>query len=307
MTRFVHGGLVLAGVVICLTAGCAVQHPPGKGKLTLLREKTTQRHYWLYLPEEYVAQHQGGAKTPVHPATQNGRWPLVVSLHGMKPFDNCLPQAQEWQQESDRYGFIVIAPQLMTSDLFMKFPLRNANHSYVRGDERAVVDITREVLDALPVDEKRVLSTSWGSGGYLAHYLVNRHPGLFSCLAVRQSNFSADVLEPRQVKRYRDLPIGIFWTRSDPATCQAESRKAVSWYQQQGFRDISWAVFAGTGHERMPQTAAALFALQCKIKPNQPAKFAKLFEAHGRIRQAIAHATRAAPRAAIPVRPARLD
>jgi len=301
MRKLLRLDIVLTALVICTSAGCVVPQPPGKGRLSLLREKTTKRHYWLYLPEEFMGQFSRGVARPVHPVTENGLWPLVVSFHGMKPFDNCLPQAQEWQQESDRYGFIMIAPQLMTSDLFMEFPLRRSSHGYVQGDERASPAIMHEVSSNFPIDRKRVLSTSWSSGGYLAHYMVNRYPTLFSCLAVRQSNFSADLLNTRQVKSYRHMPVGVFWTQNDFAICKSESRKAVQWYRSHGFRDFSWGVFGGMGHERTPQSAAALFAIQCKIKPKTPAKFARVVEAHGRMGQAVAYARRAVPRPSVPV------
>jgi hypothetical protein len=97
MRKFVSASLLVLGLVICMGSGCAVPQPPGKGRLTLLKEKTTHRYYWLYLPEEYMVQLNRRITRPVHPATKNGLWPLVVSFHGMKPFDNCLPQAQEWQ------------------------------------------------------------------------------------------------------------------------------------------------------------------------------------------------------------------
>ncbi len=301
MRKLLRWDIVLTALVICTSTGCIVPQPPGKGRLSLLREQTTKRHYWLYLPEEFMGQFSRGVQRPVHPATENGLWPLVVSFHGMKPFDNCYPQAQEWQQESDRYGFIMIAPQLMTSDLFMEFPLRRTDHGYVQGDERASRAIMHEVCSNFPIDRNRVLSTSWSSGGYLAHYMVNRYPTLFSCLAVRQSNFSADMLSTRQVRYYRNMPVGVFWTQNDFAICQSESRKAVQWYRSHGFTDFSWGIFGGLGHERTPQSAAALFAIQCKIKPKTPAKFARVVEAHGRLAQAVSYARRAVPRPSVPL------
>ncbi len=297
MRKFVHSGLLLAGLVVCLSTGCVVPQPPGKGKLTLLREKTTKREYWLYLPEEYMAQASKKVSRPVHPATQNKLWPLVVSFHGMKPFDNCLPQAQEWQQEADRYGFIMIAPQLMTSDLLMEFPLNHV-HGYVQTDEQCSLAIMREVTTNLPADPQQVLSTSWSSGGYMAHYMMNRHSSLFSCLAVRQSNFSEGILDQRLIGQYRDKPIAVFWTQNDFAICQSESRKAVEWYRRHGFKNLSWGVFANMGHERTPQSAAAFFAMQMAIAPKTPARFERLVEAYGLTQKAVAYGLRASPRSA---------
>jgi hypothetical protein len=290
MKGSVHCGLILGGlVVVWFGVGCAVPQPPGKGKLDLLREKTTRREYWLYLPEEYMAQiKRNKDQKPVHPRTDNGLWPLVVSFHGMKPFDNCLPQALEWQQEADRYGYIMIAPQLNTSDITMEFPL---NHLwwYVKEDEQRSLAIIHEVLTNLPADRTRVLSTSWSSGGYMAHYMMNRHPDVFSCLAVRQSNFSKAILDPAQVPKYRNKPVGVFWTQNDFAVCQTESRQAVEWYRLNRFTNLSWGVFGGLGHERTPQTAAAMFAMSCDLRPRTGASFPTLIEAAGLTSKIVAY------------------
>ncbi|MBN1346626.1 MAG: hypothetical protein JXQ73_28305 [Phycisphaerae bacterium] len=261
----------------------------GKGKLTLLRERTTGRRYWLYLPGEYLAQQKKGVRSPRHPETKTGLWPLVATFHGGRPFDGCLPQAQEWQQEADRYGFIVAAPQLYTPDLFMQFPLKDPSLRELRDDERCLLAIVGEVLEHMPADKHRVLATSWFSGGYLAHYMVNRHPELFSCLAVRQSEFSADILEPTQVGKYKDMPIGVFWTKSDPKACREESELAVTWYRQRGFRDVSWGVFNGARHRRIPEIAAGMFAMQCGIPPRTPAAIPYAVETGGRTRWALAY------------------
>ena len=90
--------------------GCAIPQPRGNGTLERIQEPTTGRHYWLYLPETYVAQ--DGVRS------DGRRWPLVMTFHGMKPFDNARAQAQEFQQEADNYGFVVCAPELLSPDLF---------------------------------------------------------------------------------------------------------------------------------------------------------------------------------------------
>jgi len=244
-----------------LTAGCAVPQSPGKGTLTNLVEANSGQHYWLYLPEHYPAQaspHKGGK-----------RWPLVVTLHGMKPFDRASAQIREWQQQADAYGLIVCAPDLHTSDLFMELPLKHV-HSYVERDERMILDMMDQVFGRTDADRNRVLITSWSSGGYLAHYLLNRHPERFACLAVRQSNFSASILDARQVRRYcqyPDTPIAIFFGQNDLVICRKESREAVVWYREHGFRQVEAYSVEGLGHERTPQIAASFFARACRFRP----------------------------------------
>ena len=182
--------------VSLLAAGCAVPQRPGKGTLTNLVEANSGRHYWLYLPAQYPDQ--------VSPSRAAKDRPLVVTLHGMKPFDSYSAQIREWQQQADAYGLVVCAPDLHTSDLFMELPLKHV-HPYVERDERLILDMIDQVLKRTDADPSRVLITSWSSGGYLAHYLLNRHPERFACLAVRQSNFSSSILDPQQIREIRSL------------------------------------------------------------------------------------------------------
>lgn len=252
----------LLSALILGHAGCAVPQPPGNGVCQRLVEPETQTGYWLYLPEDYVAN-KGN-----RPDRQ--RWPVVVTLHGLKPYDNAHPQVRCWQQEADRYGFIVIAPELQTCDsVGMQFPLRDPNLPYVQRDEKAVLAILDEVYRRTNADPERVLSTSFSSGGYMAHYLVNRYPERFSCLAVRGSNFNEEMLNTAQLPKYRNMKIGIFFGENDFKVCREESMRAVAWYRKYHF-DVEAKKVAGLGHERRPQTAAAFFAATIGVTPKTP-------------------------------------
>ncbi len=253
---------LLLALILLSSSGCAVPQPKGNGRVSREVEPKMQAGYWLYLPEDYVDQ--DGQK----PGGE--RWPLVVTFHGMKPYDNANPQIREWQQEADRYGFIVIAPELKTCDSFMQYPLRDATLSYVQRDEKAIMAIMDDVFRRTNADPERVLATSWSSGGYIAHYIVNRHPARFSCLAVRQSNFSSALLDPRKVPQYRNYKIGIFFGENDFKQCREESKEAVVWYKKHRFPHVEAKYVGGLGHERTPQTAAAFFASDVGASPKSP-------------------------------------
>lgn len=256
----------MLGALILTNSGCIVPQGKGKGNASRLVEPSTNTGYWLYLPEEYVRS--GGQ----HP--QGGRWPLVVTFHGAKPYDNAHPQIREWQQEADRYGYVVIAPELRTSDSFMQYPLKDPTLSYVQHDERAVMAIMDEVFRRTNADPARVLATSWSAGGYMAHFMVNRHPERFACLAVKQSNFSEALLDPIQVVRYADMPVAIFFGENDFPACRTESEAAVRWYRLHGFNVVAKRI-RGLGHERTPQTAAAFFADALGSSPRTPPDMGK--------------------------------
>lgn len=248
-------------VWLMLCTGCAVPQPRGAGKLERVVEPTTNRVYWLYLPKDYVSKND--AERQAH------RWPLVVTFHGMKPFDNARPQACEWQQEADRYGYVVIAPELRTFHMFGQFPMRTINKTF-KSDETTTLAILDHVFQTTRADPSNVLSTSWSSGGYMAHYMLNRYPDRFTCLAVRQSNFSPTILNPEITKRSVYHPVLILNTQNDFAICKRESKEAVQWYNTHGYKNKYWFIIKDRGHERTPDLAAEFFARVAGAEAESP-------------------------------------
>ncbi|MCA9256708.1 MAG: hypothetical protein KDA33_13760, partial [Phycisphaerales bacterium] len=180
--------VVLGIAMLSLSTGCAVPQPRGQGQYKRVKEPRTGAIYHLYLPVDYV---KNDGKHPNSPEVR--KWPLVMTFHGMKPYDNARPQEREWENEADIYGYVVCAPELRTSDSFMEYPLTK-EWGYVRTDRENVIAIMDDVFATTMADPQHVLSTSWSCGGYLAHYFPNRFPHRFSCIATRLSNFSAELL-----------------------------------------------------------------------------------------------------------------
>ncbi len=270
-TRMVKSRIVIslfsASCLLFLT-GCPIPQPRGKGLYQHIQEPMTKAWYHLYLPVDYV---RNNGMHPDYPKVK--KWPLVMTFHGMKPYDNALPQEREWEQEADTYGYIVCAPQLSTSDSFMQFPLRK-EHSYVLRDRRNVLAIMDHVFATTRADRSRVLSTSWSCGGYLAHYFPNRFPDKFCCIATRLSNFCADLMVEATVPRYRDVPVAVFIGDGDFPACKEESEFAVAWYKTRGF-NVEGKMIDRMGHRRIPQTAAAFFARTIGIDPIRPIEAAR--------------------------------
>lgn len=257
-------------LALSVSAGCAVPQPRGEGKYQRVTEPRTGAVYHLYLPVDYV---KNDGKHPNNPDVR--KWPLVMTFHGMKPYDNAHPQEREWEKEADTYGYVVCAPQLNTSDSFMEYPLTK-EWGYVRKDRENVIAIMDHVFATTMADPQRVLSTSWSCGGYLAHYFPNRFPHRFSCIATRLSNFSAELLKEETVPEYRDrTSIGIFIGDGDLPACKSESEQAVAWYKARNFKVVEGKMIDRMGHRRIPQTAAAFFARQLGIKPLHPEDAAK--------------------------------
>lgn len=253
-----------------LATGCAVPQPRGEGIYRRVVEPRTEAVYHLYLPVDYV---RNNGRHPLHPRMQ--RWPLVMSFHGMKPYDNAIPQVREWEKQADIYGYIVCAPELHTSDSFMEYPLTR-EHSYVLRDRNNVLAIMDHVFETTLADPGAVLSTSWSCGGYLAHYFPNRFPDRFSCIATRLSNFSSKLMIEDTVPRYRDkTSVAVFIGDGDLPACKSESEEAVAWYMTRNFRVVRGKMIDDMGHRRIPQTAAAFFAEQIGLTPLDPIEAAR--------------------------------
>lgn len=253
-------------LIVCLIGfgalqGCIVPQPAGKGEVHHLQEPRTKTHYYLYLPEEYVRTNGKRA--------DGAKWPMVITFHGMKPFDTYDRQINEWQEESDRYGFVTVAPYMYHASLVDEYPVNRKSEQFLR-DADNVLAVMQDVFRRTEADPRRVLATGWSQGGYMAHYIVNEHPEMFAALVVKQCNFSAEVMDPTAARRYRDMPVGIFYTENDFGICREESIEGVAWYRRLGFRNLTSGVIDKYGHERMPEVAADLFAKVCGTPPRTP-------------------------------------
>lgn len=262
--------IVTASLGLGMWSGCAVHQPRGKGTYKYVKEPRTGGKYHLYLPEDYV---KNNGRHPDYPQVK--KWPLVMTFHGMTPYDKAKSQEREWEQEADIYGYVVCAPVLKTSTSFMEYPLTK-ERSYVLKDRERVLAMMDHVFETTLADPERVLSTSWSCGGYLAHYFPNRYPDRFRCIATRLSNFSSKLMKEDTVPLYKNrIPIGIFIGDGDFPACKTESEEAVAWYQARNFKVVRGKMIDNMGHQRIPQTAAAFFAEQIGIKPLHPLEAAK--------------------------------
>ncbi len=271
IARVLASGKVLmlaVSMMLATQCGCPVPQRPGLGQCSRLVEPETKTGYWLYLPEDYVRNNGQRAG--------NASWPMVVTLHGLRPYDDAKPQIRSWQQEADRYGLIVVAPELRTCDqLVMQLPLRDSSKWYVRTDEKAILAVMDEVCRRTNADPTRVLLTCFSSGGYMAHYMMNRHPERFLTLAAMGANFNEELIDYTQIPKYRSTKLAIFFGENDFKLCREESLRAVSWYRRYRF-DVDARQVAGLGHERRPQLASVFFARLIGTPPKTPPDLASL-------------------------------
>jgi hypothetical protein len=104
----------------------------------------------------------------------------------------------------------------------------------------------------------------------MAHYMLNRHPERFTCLVVRQSDFTASVLDSTWTSQSLYHPVLILTAQNDIPICQEESREAIRWYESHGYKNFAWVYLSRLGHERTPDMAADFFARVSGAAPNRP-------------------------------------
>ncbi len=217
---------LLLAVMPLFLAGCPLVPPETKNPHLTLKEPVTKNHYHVYIPSYY---------------SEDSDWPLVVTLHGTNPWDGQTRQILEWRDTAEKFGLIVVAPKLSsTQGLVPVVPsVSHASPKRLAKDEKAILAVMQDVrskwrIARRPPDpngvagKELVLLTGFSSGGFPLFYTGLRHPEMFDMLIARDVNCTNELLEgiglTDEAKR---LPILIFWGQDD--------LKAI--------RDQSWATF----------------------------------------------------------------
>ncbi len=210
--------------------------------LTRRCRSTTQGEYYLYIPDNYNPER---------------RYPLLIALHGMRPYDTAGSQIDMWRKQADKLGLLVAAPKLASADAFGQFPLRKLGPAEL-ADVKNVLAVIDEVISDRPVDRSAVLLSCWSMGGYLSHYLVCEHGDRFAAFAALQANFNKNVLDETKARRQANrLPVFIFYGTTDFAAVTVECKASVQWYKKLGFAVTTKEL--AIGHERHPELAAEFF------------------------------------------------
>lgn len=225
--------------------GCVVtQSQDVHGKTMDVSDPITERNYYLYLPQSWNKD-------------RGQRYPLIVSLHGMKPFDNAMPQLMSWKKICDEQAWICIAPQLKSPDMLNQFPFRYVDDA-ILNDEAQVLASVGDVIAKYNADPNNVLLTGWSSGGFLIHYMGARHPEMWSVVSAQGSNFSEDIMPEKLTEAARRTPIYIYHGANDFPGVVSDSNEAMQWYIRNGYSSVRMDEAPG-GHERHPEFGARFF------------------------------------------------
>ena len=154
--------------------------------------------------------------------TEGGGYPLVVYLHGrnMDVMTDDVPWlAKEFASDSnyrERPCFI-IAPQ-------------NPDQMGWNGEKAdGVIAIVRELIDELPVDEKRIYLNGYSMGAFGTFRIIEMEPKLFAAGVPVAGGGS-----PRMASTIKDVPFWVFHGANDPTVNVSLSRDIVDALKNEG-------------------------------------------------------------------------
>ncbi len=209
-----------------MLAGCPLVPPETRNPHLTLTEPVTKNRYHVYVPSYY---------------SDESDWPLVVTLHGTNPWDGQTRQILEWRDTAERFGLIVVAPKLCSTQGYLPAvpTVWYANPGKLAKDEKVILSVIEDVRRKWRIARRQadpngvpgkdlVLLTGFSSGGFPLFHTGLRHPGLFDMLIARDVNCTSKLLESIELtEEAKRLPILIFWGKDD----------------LEAIRDQSWATF----------------------------------------------------------------
>jgi poly(3-hydroxybutyrate) depolymerase len=243
--------LILA-LPLCLLAGCPVFQPqdtPISQEKVL--EPTTGTKYWKYVPSNY---------------SRDRDWPLVVTLHGTIPWDTYTRQIKEWKSLAEDKGFIVVAPDLESSQGL--FPIFNRQGWYrdLERDERVILAVMEDVRGhyRIDADPNAVLLTGFSAGGFAMWHTGLRNPSRFGMLVSMSCNSDVRMMEDLKLvsEEARRMRIRLFWGKDENIRIAKDGWEAFEYLRTHGFKQAGAEQVKG-GHLRRPEKTYKLWAETC--------------------------------------------
>jgi poly(3-hydroxybutyrate) depolymerase len=225
---------------LLVVAGCPVPPTPDTPKsYQFLREPTTGRGYFIYVPSTY---------------TRSRPSPLIITCHGTPPYDIAEHHIREFKYYGEINNCIVVAPQLTGTDGIFG----NGPTSGMLSDERFIMNIISTLGYQYNLDMANIMMTGFSGGGFPAYWIGLRHPDIFSVVVARSCNFSESNLASWYPPEATNIPIFVYYGEYDPVAIKTQSLSAIGYLQTHGFSITSMEI-PGIGHERKPQVAMDFF------------------------------------------------
>lgn len=154
--------------------------------------------------------------------SKDGGYPLLVYLHGRNG-DVMTPNAPglvkvfaEEDNFDDRPAFL-FAPQ-------------NPDHMGWNGEKaEGVIEIVKQLVKELPVDEDRIYLTGYSMGGYGTFHILAREPKLFAAGVPIAGGGN-----PGTASEFHKVPLWVFHGAKDPTVLVSQSRDMVEALEKEG-------------------------------------------------------------------------
>jgi poly(3-hydroxybutyrate) depolymerase len=226
---------------LCALTGCEVTQPQNTPVSQRLETNAaTGRQYYIYVPSNY---------------THDRAWPVIVTCHGSHPYDVADMHIREWKMLGERYGCIVIAPELDATDgIVGDGPVLG-----MLADEKLILSILAELSYRYNIDRANIMITGFSGGGFPTYFVGLRHPDIFSVIAARSCNFSRINLDGWFTAESIKTPIIVYYGDHDAGPIQSQSENAIHYLRFERGMPVQTAIVPNCGHERHPEYAMKFF------------------------------------------------
>ena len=224
-----------------LLMGCPVPHTPttpvGQWNLS---DPVTGSTYWVYVPKKYSEQ------KPM---------PVIVSCHGTVPFDVAEHHIRTWKWYGEKYGCIILCPDLVGTDgIFGDGPVLG-----MLDNERRILSILSTLSYRYNIDRANIMITGFSGGGFAVYWVGLRHPDVFSVVAAQGGNFSRSNLDGWYPRSATNTPVFIYYGENELGTIVVQSKRAIQYLRNNGFRKLKTMIIPGVGHDRRPDIGMEFF------------------------------------------------
>lgn len=195
-------------MLIVAAGGCASLGDRGLPESVIkATDPALAREYLLYRPPNYDRERV---------------WPLVVACSGGLG-ESPQTQIKRWRDLADKYGFLVVAPRLMSGGDLAKIP----------DDERHIRSVLGHVQAGQSISDDRILMYGQGSGALPALVTALGAPDLVRCAAFSDPRFKVEDLEAMNRKLDPRMLIYVRYNSRD-AILGRHVRDSVDWLRSHG-------------------------------------------------------------------------
>lgn len=196
-----------------------------------IMSKEISLKYLLYTPPDYEET--------------DGKWPLLLFLHGMGERGEHLDMLKKHGpprliEEGQDFPFIVVSPQC-PADSFWTMELD------------ALRALVAEITEAYRVDLSRLYLTGLSMGGFGSWHLATEYPDLFAAVVPICGGGVRELGYPAKVRALKETPVWAFHGAKDDVVPLEMSQELVEELKSCG-GNVRFTVYPEAGHDSWTQT-----------------------------------------------------